>query len=76
MESELRAYAAIREAARPGATLAQLATLFEQTLLADGWELGRSRAASISMARVWMRWNGLPLIPSGAPRKAGRLRRV
>ena len=40
MESELRAYAAIRAAARPGATLSQLAALFEQTLLADGWQLG------------------------------------
>jgi Xaa-Pro aminopeptidase len=40
MESELRAYAAIRAAARPGATLPQLAALFEQTLVADGWELG------------------------------------
>lgn len=40
MESELRAYAAIRAAARPGATLPQLAALFERTLVDDGWALG------------------------------------
>jgi Xaa-Pro dipeptidase len=40
MESELRAYDAIRAAARPGATLPQLAAIFEQTLTQDGWELG------------------------------------
>lgn len=40
MDSELRAYDAIRAAARPGATLPQLAAIFEQTLRADGWELG------------------------------------
>ena len=41
MESELRAYAAIRAAARPGATLPQLAAIFEQTLHDDGWQLGQ-----------------------------------
>ena len=41
MESELRAYEAIRTAARPGATLPQLAAIFEQTLHADGWQLGQ-----------------------------------
>lgn len=40
MESELRAYERIRAAARPGATLPQLAGIFEQTLLDDGWQLG------------------------------------
>ncbi|GAB4431507.1 MAG: hypothetical protein OHK0015_18050 [Chloroflexi bacterium OHK40] len=38
--SELRAYDAIRAAARPGATLPELAAIFEHTLAADGWELG------------------------------------
>jgi Xaa-Pro aminopeptidase len=40
MESELRAYEAIRAAARPSATLPHLAAIFERTLIADGWELG------------------------------------
>lgn len=40
MASELRAYEAIRAAARPGATLPALAAIFERTLLEDGWELG------------------------------------
>ncbi len=39
MDSELRAYAAIRSAARPGTTLPQLAAIFEDTLVNDGWEL-------------------------------------
>jgi len=40
IESELRAYDAIRAAARPGATLPALAAIFERTLVEDGWELG------------------------------------
>jgi Xaa-Pro aminopeptidase len=40
MDSELRAYAAIRQAAVPGATLANLAAIFERTLSEDGWILG------------------------------------
>jgi Xaa-Pro aminopeptidase len=40
MDSELRAYAAIRQAAVPGATLPELAAIFEQTLTEDGWKLG------------------------------------
>jgi Xaa-Pro aminopeptidase len=40
MASELRAYEAVRAAARPDATLAELTALFEQTLHEDGWELG------------------------------------
>ena len=40
MDSELRAYAAIRAAARPGAQLPELAAIFERTLVDDGWELG------------------------------------
>lgn len=40
MDSELRAYAAIRAAARPGVTLPQLAAIFERTLVEDGWQLG------------------------------------
>lgn len=40
MESELRAYAAIRAAARPGAQLPALAAIFERTLVEDGWQLG------------------------------------
>jgi Xaa-Pro aminopeptidase len=39
MASELRAYERVREAARPGLTLAELAGSFEHTLEADGWEL-------------------------------------
>lgn len=42
LESELRAYAAIREAARPGALLPDLAALFERTLHEDGWSLGHT----------------------------------
>jgi len=42
LDSELRAYAAIREAARPGATLPELGALFERTLREDGWTLGRT----------------------------------
>lgn len=42
MDSELRAYAAIREAARPGATLPELGELFERTLREDGWTLGQT----------------------------------
>ena len=40
MASELRAYEAVRAAARPGVTLAALTALFEQTLRDDGWTLG------------------------------------
>lgn len=40
MDSELRAYDAIRAAARPGAALPDLAAIFERTLTADGWALG------------------------------------
>ncbi len=39
MDSELRAYTAIRAAARPGATLPALAAIFERTLSEDGWTL-------------------------------------
>jgi len=39
MSSELRAYERVREAAKPGLTLAELAGSFEHTLQADGWEL-------------------------------------
>lgn len=40
MASELRAYEAIRAAARPGAALPALAAIFERTLAEDGWGLG------------------------------------
>jgi Xaa-Pro aminopeptidase len=40
MDSELRAYEAVRAAARPGVRLADLATRFEETLVEDGWVLG------------------------------------
>jgi Xaa-Pro aminopeptidase len=40
LASELTAYRAVQAAARPGARLAQLAKVFEDTLSEDGWELG------------------------------------
>jgi Xaa-Pro aminopeptidase len=40
MASELRAYDAVRAAAKPGVTTQALTSLFEQTLLEDGWTLG------------------------------------
>ena len=42
IDSELRAYEAVRAAARPGVRLADLATRFEETLVEDGWELGEA----------------------------------
>lgn len=39
-DCEMRAAEAIRATARPGVRLADLAGLFEQTLLDDGWRLG------------------------------------
>lgn len=40
MESELSAFAAICQAAKPGVHLAELTAIFEQQLLEDGWRLG------------------------------------
>lgn len=40
MDSELKAYERIREMARPGARLSDMARTFEEMLLEDGWELG------------------------------------
>jgi len=40
LASELNAYRAVQEAARPGALLAQLADVFEGTLREEGWGLG------------------------------------
>jgi Xaa-Pro aminopeptidase len=40
IETELRAFDAVQAAARPGITLAELATTFESTILEGGWELG------------------------------------
>jgi Xaa-Pro aminopeptidase len=40
LDSELRAYEAVRAAARPGVRLAELANTFEETVVGDGWELG------------------------------------
>lgn len=42
MESELRAFEAIRAAAKPGLRLSDLAALFEEQLREDGWELGEA----------------------------------
>ncbi|MCB0046546.1 MAG: aminopeptidase P family protein [Caldilineaceae bacterium] len=40
VESELRALDAITPMAKPGARLSELASLFEETLRADGWDIG------------------------------------
>jgi Xaa-Pro aminopeptidase len=40
MDSELRAYAEIRQQAKPGVRLSDLAATFERVLREDGWELG------------------------------------
>jgi Xaa-Pro aminopeptidase len=40
LESELRAFEAVRAAARPGVRLAELAAHFEHALVDDGWQLG------------------------------------
>jgi Xaa-Pro aminopeptidase len=40
MASELRAYEAVRAAAKPGVTCAALTAVFEDTLRDDGWTLG------------------------------------
>jgi Xaa-Pro aminopeptidase len=40
METELRALEAVRAAARPGVRVSELAGVFEQTVLDDGWSLG------------------------------------
>jgi Xaa-Pro aminopeptidase len=40
METELRALEAVRAAARPGVRVSELAAVFEQTVLDDGWRLG------------------------------------
>ena len=38
MDSELRAYAEIRQMAKPGARLSDLADTFERVLMEDGWD--------------------------------------
>ncbi|MCW5849481.1 MAG: aminopeptidase P family protein [Anaerolineae bacterium] len=40
LESELRAYHEIRQMAKPGARLSDMARTFERVLIEDGWELG------------------------------------
>jgi len=40
MDGELRAFEAARQAARPGASLAQVAATFEGALADEGWDLG------------------------------------
>lgn len=40
METEVRALDAVRSAARPGIRVSELAGVFEQTVLEDGWNLG------------------------------------
>jgi Xaa-Pro aminopeptidase len=40
METELRALDAVRAAARPGVRVSELARVFEDTIRADGWQLG------------------------------------
>jgi Xaa-Pro aminopeptidase len=40
LDTELKAFDAVREAARPGVRLAELAARFEQTVVDDGWNLG------------------------------------
>ncbi len=45
MESELRAFAAICAAAKPGAKLSELAGIFETVLQEDGWQLGKAPVA-------------------------------
>jgi Xaa-Pro aminopeptidase len=40
METELRALEAVRAAARPAVRVSELAQVFEDTIRADGWELG------------------------------------
>ena len=45
MESELRAYEKIREMAKPGVRIQQLAEVFEEVLLQDGWQLAADQPA-------------------------------
>jgi Xaa-Pro aminopeptidase len=40
MATELRAYERVRAATRPGMRVAELAAVFEQTVVEDGWTLG------------------------------------
>jgi Xaa-Pro aminopeptidase len=40
MDSELRAYHEIREMAKPGVKLSDMANTFERVLIEDGWKLG------------------------------------
>jgi Xaa-Pro aminopeptidase len=40
MDSELRAYDEIREMAKPGVKLSDMANVFDRVLIEDGWELG------------------------------------
>jgi Xaa-Pro dipeptidase len=40
MDSELRAFDAVRQVLRPDASLAQTAAIFDRVLTDDGWELG------------------------------------
>lgn len=40
MDSELRAFEALRRVARPGASLGEMAAAFDRTLAEDGWDLG------------------------------------
>ncbi|MFX0202340.1 MAG: M24 family metallopeptidase [Candidatus Hodarchaeota archaeon] len=43
MDSELKAYEALREIAKPGVTLGELAETYESVLIEDGWEWGEPR---------------------------------
>lgn len=45
MESELRAFAAVRHMAKPGVHLSALAKTFEQSMIEDGWTLGQPTVA-------------------------------
>jgi len=40
IDSELRAFEAVRQIARPGASLGQMAGVFDRALAEDGWDLG------------------------------------
>ena len=40
IDSELRAFEALRQIARPGASLGQVAGVFDRALAEDGWDLG------------------------------------